>query len=562
MHLSSSADGIEQCLVIVFTISTNVWMAAASHNGVAIGLWNLTSLYGEPVSARKRVGFVDATIPIGDSSGISGNRKVTLVSTEYNTYVFEPTNPSVTPRKLSTSLVTAGGDAMKLYLANFAYWSTPPHGPIVASWQSQTFYAGFRPGEGVTFTGAIPTSQDVVPSDILTASRGGVVLQPWMLAWSDNSSPADVGAVRILQTPNRERVTGLKVLGENLYVFTPASIYVLTNAGDGLYARAYTIHRVVSGTGCIAPNSIVENQGVLYFMASDGIYAFGGLSAPGVTKVSAPIDAIFSHAFEQLAVPNTWATKLGTLGYPFRANRGDLEYSEGLYVPSQKQIWWSLPVEGETSGTFSCTLVYDLIHRAWSVWSKTSTSGSCMVSGAVVQRRGQADIVWCIDNAGYLSRFGFHRDTGSGEDYGVPMFWRTPRLKPSERFDHTYVRTKLKMLGIGKTPSSLPPTITLTGESTPYDGGSTESTAALTTHPWSSGGTFTAATNPFLDGLGTLSAASGSYTSPDWFDSTTDGYIKSPSVRIGVKDDPTTFARGNLVCVRSITILADAERDP
>jgi len=87
-------------------------------------------------------------------------------------------------------------------------------------------------------------------------------------------------------TPNGENVTGLVSLMTNVYIFTENSISILNTPTTGNPIQAWNCYQVEGRIGCIAPRSIVSVNGLVFFLAKDGVYVFDGRL---VKRISYPL---------------------------------------------------------------------------------------------------------------------------------------------------------------------------------------------------------------------------------------------------------------------------------
>lgn len=128
-----------------------------------------------------------------------------------------------------------------------------------------------------------------------------------LLFYSEPGNPDHVGGKNFVNFGDKVAtdITALVVYQGRLIIFKEAAVYVLAgtiqhhsnNAAALNIARplaTFQIFKAVDGIGCVNTGGgvgVLECDGVLYFNAADGIYAFNGLSA---VKVSAALDTRFS----------------------------------------------------------------------------------------------------------------------------------------------------------------------------------------------------------------------------------------------------------------------------
>jgi len=87
-------------------------------------------------------------------------------------------------------------------------------------------------------------------------------------------------------------ITGMRAFGEHLAVFKQDSIWRMLHTGQSsvqgdLNTYVPTKMAPGSGVGCVSNSSIVEINGMLVFLAEDGIYSFNGSE---ISKLSSAID--------------------------------------------------------------------------------------------------------------------------------------------------------------------------------------------------------------------------------------------------------------------------------
>lgn len=549
------AAGPNDVVEAVFCYLLNEDGTLADPNG---NPWNLTALFGEPWTPDWQCGFVDTSVIINGYA-----RFVTIISTKATSYVFDPMNPAGGPQRLSTNRYddATPGHAIKAYQSSLNYWVSSPRGSIACEHQGAVFYAGFLYGTEASLTNLLEANQDLAPeAAIKPGQRNTIMLAPWLYCRSDPYDPAGLPASGFAITEDREPITGLCSAGEVLYIFTSKSVYARTGGLD-TYSQ-----RKMASVGCVAPRSIVEVQGVVYFLSYDGVYAVAAGGVGGAVKVSGALDPMFLPRVDKTFVSDVLGATVITLcgDWPPRVAHSALPLCEGLYVPSKRQIWWSLPVGGRTPRTFPITLVLDLVQQAWSLWAQrpmTRTNGdrvSCMVGGCTVRPGGAGrEQIYTTNTLGEVQRYGHYRDgSASAADWrGVAQMWLSPRLGAGSDLRQTYRTPWFQLLGLGKvTGTQVTSRCVLVGEGGHQDAGDTEreeAVAALDTHPRES-------TTTSVWGVGTWGTMT--WHPIDWFTSSAEAAIKTPYCRVGIIDDPNTDDRPNLVCVHSFGLQADPER--
>lgn len=533
----------------------------------ALGAIQNLSAIGEPeVSGEFLCSFVD-TFLNPTSSGVP--RPVTLIVTAYNTYVFEASVSTSTVRLLSVS-----DDSFRINSVNYSYWTSRPRGPIAELHQSRVFYAGF-PDTNVVFDNPLESVQNAVPEANLGAGRATLTIGPCVVAWSDEYDPAGIRGDHFLQVDQGERITGLHSIGEALLIFTETGIYILSGYSDD----TYQLTKVQGGVGCIAHNSIVQVGSVTYFMAVDGVYAFGGLAAPEVVKLSSGLDPMWlGWGGTQTNLPDAMQSRVGAWGWPFSVVPSALSMCNGCWYPRTNQIWWSLPTTGAWGPlAFPITLVYDVENRGFNLYLQPPSSrtdgayNSCMTD-AVVLEQGQRLVT--SNRLGDVQEYGVGIYDGpvASTSLGVPLYWSSGRLygEGVQNFQVQCAWFKLLCTGKVSTAQGGSPA-TVGSESVPtdvpayfvegeevvhdavndlgvapgYDGRKTI-TAQLKTHPNADGG-------DYFYGVGVWGTAK--WSSIGWFTARASCQFSSRTFRLGVIDDPgDEQARGNMVHVAAVQL--------
>ena len=439
------------------------------------------AIANEPRDTEFACRFVDVILSKdtdGDGTKESPHH-VVLIYTKQNVYVFDP---HVNTLEIKEASMT--GDVIALNDINWGYWVTPPRGsgpfgPIMTEHLGSIWYAGFPEHFNVELSNPIHSTQIQIPETVINqGNRAKMIFGPQHIVWSDPFDPLGIVAYHFLAVEEHEVITGIKSFKEQLVVFTDRSIYLLTGGTD----ETFRLFKAVSGVGCVAPNSIVEASGVLYFMARDGIYGFAGASeqGAGIEKITKGIDSIFTEQLGATHLPDTSEPsvvhELSHLGWPYKAVKSSMVYSNALHVQKKNQIWWSLDIHQTKPGAHALTLVYDYYHGAWSVyqplqagrgpeyatneglWSQARVS--CMFDGTTVLMGGD-EIVYTsgVGEASTgefpLLRYGHHLD-----DFGhaggislnksyIPCIYITGRLFKTNASVALFRPIRLKMLSWG-----------------------------------------------------------------------------------------------------------------
>lgn len=93
-------------------------------------------------------------------------------------------------------------------------------------------------------------------------------------------------------------ITALHSFGQYLLVFKQHQIWTVSGSDD----LTWSVRRVGKGHGCVAPDCVVELDGLVYFLASDGLYVTDGTSveeAPGNNKLQVWLERRIDNVMEQ-----------------------------------------------------------------------------------------------------------------------------------------------------------------------------------------------------------------------------------------------------------------------
>ncbi|MCP5065895.1 MAG: hypothetical protein GY946_04950 [bacterium] len=128
-----------------------------------------------------------------------------------------------------------------------------------------------------------------------------------------------------------EGVTGLHATMDALLVFSRSGIYRIT--GEGPFT--WEIHRIVSGRGCAAGQTIVESNGLLHWVGPDkAVYAWGGSGNP--QSISSP------------RVP-AGSPPQGIDRTMLRSGASHMHLASGISCHTARTVRWNLPLDGEVS---------------------------------------------------------------------------------------------------------------------------------------------------------------------------------------------------------------------
>lgn len=546
LHVHDNPDGRKYLLAVGLMDADDgnqyIGLYAVRLDGGFPAVDDVQELGSERGNYQSKVSFVDVYLP---TDGTEPVKYVTLISTATNTYVFDPdTFTGTITEGVSTEKVDAAtpGNALKINDANFSYWDTAPFGTITTWHQGRVYYAGFSRGATVELSSTLEATQNQVPESIIKGDRQSYTLGPNWFAFSDEFDPVAVQAHHIISTEEAETITGLKSFKEDLVIFTDKGIHIMTGATDDTFA----IYKVVNDVGCVSSGSIVEAGGLLYFMAADGIYAFDGSQ---VVNISLPIQSLWSHDWDRVPFVNsTMRNFLKSHLYPWNIDRDSLELCNAMHYNDKHQIWFSVSLMGDSSHLFRLTIVWDYIHQAWSFYVRNyRANNSCMYDGVTFKSkpssRQKVFVSTGRGNPSLMEYRGGVDENGSSPDLSIPMVWMSGRILKENDSVVTARPTRVKMLSLGKEPSSYKPIWFLESENASHSPG-LASTGTLPTHPNESAGNF----------WGDKNWEDLTFEGPDWFTAKIEGAAKGRWFRVGFIDDGAGTGRKVLTKVQSISV--------
>ena len=542
LHLTDETYGKRYIISIGPTSSTdyNVSFAVYTEFGDRLDTpVNLTTSFNEPSQYWVKCSFVNTIMADPDNNG----HNVTLISTPYNTYIYEPWNDPTTVRLVDPDK-RPNGDSIRKNDVNNSYIVNRPRGYIAIEHQSRFFYAGLGDGYEAWLTDPVEDDQNGIDEMIIGKDRGHLVLGKQHVLHTDRFDPAGINAFSVMSVEDNEPVVGMKSFQDNLVVLTDQSIYVLTGSG----MKSFAFIKADSGHGCAAHNSIIEVGGVLYYMSHDGVYAFGGLAAPQAIKISTPIDALWHGEHDDQWVFEEFIGLLSDqYGWPWRIDHAALEHCNVIHVPHLNQIWWSVPLMFGEPGMLKMTLVFDYVRAAWSVYMCQPHSGSGgtmfspMFDGVVVRGRGPAG-VFTSNGMGVLTKYGHYKDESTSASKGIALVWVSVPFNDEGAHEVRQKDIRLHIRSTGKNPSNEPVMIAIAGDEAHQDMQQSvrqEKTGNVTMHPNES-------LPLFFFGEAKFDDASSFFSSQDWFLSKFNARVRSNSWRVGVIDDADDQDRGPL----------------
>lgn len=203
--------------------------------------------------------------------------------------------------------------------------------------------------------------------------------EPFTVRWSAPAPAHKVWPVEsfeYLMEDDNSPIIGLKTFGEHIAVFKQDSIWRMVYAGVGGVAsvNTYVPVKVPGGIGTVSNASIQDINGVLVFLAEDGIYAFNGADKP--TKLTENIDPTIS-----------------------RINKGRRQFASSVHWRSKNCYLLGIPVDGSEANNI--VLVYDYKHGSWWIWDNIEAQ-------ILFKDEGPSDeeVIYFADNSGRVFRLG------------------------------------------------------------------------------------------------------------------------------------------------------------
>lgn len=505
--------------------------------------YNLTTLYGEP--QVENFILVDAATALISTAG-GQTRQVTVLSTQYQSYIFDPLEvPAYRVRPMSAAQVSVGGDAQQLAGGSFPYFATAPHGYIIERHQEAYWYAGWRAGDTVVLESVNPVTGTPSPLTNITqdVTRQTQSMGPWIVAYSDPSDPAGVLGWHIFGVDGMEQVTGLQSQNQSLLIFTPTSTYVLQGNDDS----SFTKQTVSRGIGCGGHATIVDVDGLTYWLDYNGAYSLS--PGDGIKCLSNRIKPLWTGQHQTTVQSSNFPAE--EWGWPYAIERGLLKYARGTYHRPSRSIWWFVPVrayfpKAVFGDVQTIQLVYNIDFEAWSIWIMPEIEQEMLWSATVIETASGTK-AFMSDRAGTLYEYGFDVADGDGTLYPQSL-WMSGRIMSGSNVQQVMRKITLKVLERGLADND-PPKLILRGERYVVDPDNTDTAkgeSAVTCQPhygdddtnlWSSGG-------------GTQVWGTTQWAAVDWVTLQCDTGLQysSPTVRIGAVD-----LEARLVC-QSFTI--------
>ena len=176
---------------------------------------------------------------------------------------------------------------------------------IVQSHGPYMIYAGFKSDWVIGCNGVIDSNGDglVTIADAkdgdgykLTDGKDGLHVQPYLIAVSDPRLPRCCKVARLFDLPSTHAVTGVAAFNQYIVVFSETEMYVTT--GELKFLKKFS-----SSVGCVAHRTIAQTpNGLLMWLASDGVYSWDGSSLP--KKMTMAVDPMFRQS-ASFSIPST-----------------------------------------------------------------------------------------------------------------------------------------------------------------------------------------------------------------------------------------------------------------
>lgn len=402
-----------------------------------------------------RFSFITTTLP----SSTKFPFYAVLIVCEEGVYTYDVASQTVADANYD--LVADGGNCIRLNVGNINYCLRVPPCYIARWHNGRVYYAGFKAGAGATLTDVIEESQAAIGEDVISKGRGELLLGPQHFVRSDLYDPLSVQVASFVRTPDSEAVTALWSFNGRLLIFTERSIHAYADTTGQLQT-------IYHGAGCVAHNALTEVDGLLYFMARDGIYRM----ADGLPeRISDPIDSMFTGRRGATATPEAFSARLTAIGWPFRV-RPDLRHVNAVHVRSRREIWWSVPVQSRHPDA-RVTIVYHYGTGGWHLWAAVDHGGTngeratCCIDAietpSAIVGNSHATTYGEVRVLG-----GLYDASGTAEAAGVPFVWVSCRVPKAGISIEQNRPIRLRLLATGGG-DGFAPVYAVTGENSPYD---------------------------------------------------------------------------------------------
>lgn len=130
-------------------------------------------------------------------------------------------------------------------------------------------------------------------------------VNPWLLRWSKEGDPTDftdttAGFVEF--SDSEEPIMGLAVAGPQLIVFKRTSYHAGFRTGESTNPLIFPNY--MRGIGCVAPHSIVQANGTVYWLGDNDFYFISGTNA---MSIGGPIRKKFFELTDDRQIERTYA---------------------------------------------------------------------------------------------------------------------------------------------------------------------------------------------------------------------------------------------------------------
>lgn len=211
-----------------------------------------------------------------------------------------------------------------------------------------------------------------------------------------------------LDADDGENISGMTVFNDTVVVFKPHKVFVLNWVGGVLM---FQDTRRSARIGCIAGNSIVERDQMLFFLADTGIYMFDGVNTKELTqKIKDKIVAVETNYIKtSLAINYLEHDQIWFAVPSIGASANDTVFV--LDITTGAWTVYNIPIQVASY----ITLSYDIIYASW----PEPYSEHPEVIG---QQVGIGSRVMAIGVANYICEFG-RGSTDRGA--AINAYWRS-----------------------------------------------------------------------------------------------------------------------------------------
>ena len=278
-----------------------------------------------------------------------------------------------------SAVMTYGGGGLPLalftgstYIAPMLGTNAPSGAKTVAAWGGYLF-------AGNILEGAVRKRSKIVWNQPLDPTS-------WL---ASNYIDLDVG--------DGDQITAMWILRDILVVFKKYKTYIVKYVGG---VSQFDWERVDNSVGCVGPNAVCENDGILYFVGPDGFYAFNGVNAPysiseTIERMTQRMNSTEDYIFEV----DNFDTK-GQIFFNIAEGSSERKNRIYIYDPILKN-WtrWSLSVASLSSVLYGANLMFIDFPSAYETYSlKIGDAGGGSDSfmafgsyGGKIQRFGESE---------------------------------------------------------------------------------------------------------------------------------------------------------------------------